>query len=528
MSEKILFVDDDPRIVECYKRAFEKTFDIDIASTGADGLALLAERGPYAVVVADMLMPGMNGSEFLAHVRDEAPETVRMVLTGQTDIQTALDAVNQGHVFRFLTKPCQMDTMLAALQAGVNEYRQTAVKKESLEVTPAHARDTAPWTISLGPDNLTLINARGAPVIEMFREEAARYMRFDHALFRGTILTISVIPGLKGYTFLCGKEQMAALLAWLPHKTPEEVRKEVRYSGIAVGLLGVLQLILPQGPFWGWGVLLLLAGVFGVAFPRRRAYFVNVPVMLLAALADFIAASPSSVHPAAVWSPAPLAPVFVGGMLFLWAAHQILLTSPNQHLRTVRALRDKRSDFLPACSPIVESIGHAIRWISLVFAAYAGAVTIALFTYPDAPGEAGSPRSMLPDLAVFGVLTVLLIAIAALIALRKRPAYAEAKVAGQLVISVLVLAFWSVLLNFDPHNPVSFFGHVFAPSLLVFERPYEWVSLSFFGGLLSKELAIYARPYVWISLVLCVLLFNHAFTRRVDDELEEQRGEVIP
>jgi len=96
------------------------------------------------------------------------------------------------------------------------------------------------------------------------------------------------------------------------------------------------------------------------------------------------------------------------------------------------------------------------------------------------------------------------------------------------MICVLVLAFWSVLLNFDPQAPSSFFGRVFAPGLILFERPYAWGSLSFFGGLLSKELAICARPYVWISLALCILLFNHWFTHRVDFELEEQRSQMLP
>jgi ActR/RegA family two-component response regulator len=528
MKETILFVDDDPHVLASYKHTLQKTFAVDTASGGEDALKLLAESGPYAVVVADMEMPAMSGGKLLERVRERAPETIRMVLTAHTDIGTAMAAVNQGHVFRFLTKPCQLDVMLAALHAGIDEYRRTVTKRESIEVEPLYPRGAAPWAITLGADTLTLLNASGTPVIEMFREEAARYMRFDHALFRGMTINISVIPGLKAYSFICAREPLATLLAWLPHKAPEEIRKEIRFSGIAVGLLGILQLLLPEGPFWGWGILLLLTGILGIALPRRRVYFLNIPVMLLVGLADFIAPSPGGAHLATGWSAAPLWPVLAGGMLFLWTAHQISLSSVNQYLRTVRALRDKRAAFLPVQSPIIRWVGHAVRWVSLVFAAYTAAVVIAIFVSRDATGSPKPLTSMLPDLAIFGVLTVLLMAMATLISLRKRPAYAEAKVAAQLMIAVLVLAFWSVQLNFDPRDPLAFFGHVFGAGLFVYERPYEWGTMSFFGGLLSKQLAVYARPSVWITLVICILLFNYWFMRRVDNELEEQRGQILP
>jgi ActR/RegA family two-component response regulator len=528
MNERILFVDDDPDVLTSYTRALHKTFEIDTASGGEEGLKLIAERGPYAVVVADMVMPVMSGGEFLERVRDRAPETVRMVLTAYTDIHTAMSAVNQGHVFRFLTKPCQLDVMLAALHAGIDQYRQTVTKRERIELEPLHPRGTAPWSISLGEDTLILLNDNGAPVIEMFREEAARYMHFDRALFRGMTIGIGVIPGLKAYSFVCAKEPLAALLAWLPHKAPEEIRKEIRFSGIAVGLLGVLQLLLPDGPFWGWGILLLLTGILGIAIPSRRVYFLNIPVMLLVGLVDFIAPSAAGTPLLAGWPAARLGPVLVGGILFLWTAHQISLLGVNHHLRSVRAIRDKQAAFLPAHSAIVQWAGHAIRWVSLVCAVYTAAVIAAIFLFQNGGGKPGSLTSMLPDLAIFGVLTTLLMAIATLISFRKRPAYVEAQVAVQLMIAVLVLAFWSVQLNFDPHNPAAFFGHVFAPGLLVYDRPYAWGSMSFFGGLLSKELAVYARPYVWITLVVCILLFNHVFIRKVDNELEEQRGQIVP
>src|SRR3972149_11542699 len=91
-SERILCVDDDPNILQAYQRALRKRFHIEIALGGEEALAAVIHQGPYAVVVSDMRMPGMNGVELLKMVREHAPDTVRMMLTGNADQQTALDA----------------------------------------------------------------------------------------------------------------------------------------------------------------------------------------------------------------------------------------------------------------------------------------------------------------------------------------------------------------------------------------------------------------------------------------------------
>ena len=107
MTTRILCVDDDSNILIGYQRALRKQFQIEVALGGEEGLAAVRSQGPYAVIVADMRMPGMDGVELLAKVREIAPDTVRMMLTGNADQQTALEAVNQGHIFRFMTKPCR-------------------------------------------------------------------------------------------------------------------------------------------------------------------------------------------------------------------------------------------------------------------------------------------------------------------------------------------------------------------------------------------------------------------------------------
>jgi DNA-binding NtrC family response regulator len=105
MNTEILFVDDDPEVLAGFRRSLRKEFKIDTAEGGAPALALMRGRSPYAVVVVDMRMPAMNGVEFLMELEKTAPDTIRMMLTGNADQKTARDAVNQGHIFRFLTKP---------------------------------------------------------------------------------------------------------------------------------------------------------------------------------------------------------------------------------------------------------------------------------------------------------------------------------------------------------------------------------------------------------------------------------------
>lgn len=135
MADRILFVDDEPAVLDGYKRTLHREFDVDTAVGGEHGLALIRDQGPYAVVISDMRMPGMNGAQFLAQVRQRAPETVRMLLTGYTDLDAAMLAVNEGNIFRFLTKPCDKDILISAISDGLGQYRLVMAEKDLLENT---------------------------------------------------------------------------------------------------------------------------------------------------------------------------------------------------------------------------------------------------------------------------------------------------------------------------------------------------------------------------------------------------------
>jgi response regulator RpfG family c-di-GMP phosphodiesterase len=135
MSTKILCVDDDANILAGFQRNLRKQFSLDTAQGGAEALATIEKSGPYAVVVADMQMPGMNGIALLTKVQQIAPDTVRIMLTGNADQHTAMLAVNEGRVFQFLTKPCTPEVLAMALQAGLKQHNLITAEKELLERT---------------------------------------------------------------------------------------------------------------------------------------------------------------------------------------------------------------------------------------------------------------------------------------------------------------------------------------------------------------------------------------------------------
>lgn len=130
-------MDDEVNILSGIARQQRKRFDIWTAVGGKKGLEVMKEEGPFAIVVADMNMPGMNGIEFLSEVRKCYPDTVRMMLTGNADQQTAVDAVNQGAIFRFFTKPCPAEIISDALNLAMQQYELITAERVLLERTLA-------------------------------------------------------------------------------------------------------------------------------------------------------------------------------------------------------------------------------------------------------------------------------------------------------------------------------------------------------------------------------------------------------
>lgn len=135
MKDKILFVDDDPNLLAAFQRTLRGQFVFDTAIGATAALDKIKAEGPYALVLADMNMPGMKGVELLEKIQEICPDTVRMMLTGNADQKTAMDAVNRGQVYRFLTKPCPPETLIPALENGLKHAAMLRMEKELLEGT---------------------------------------------------------------------------------------------------------------------------------------------------------------------------------------------------------------------------------------------------------------------------------------------------------------------------------------------------------------------------------------------------------
>ncbi len=135
MPVRILFVDDDPNILAAFQRQLRKEFSVHTAAGGEEGLSAVQEQDPFAVIVSDLRMPGMDGIQFLSRVRQTAPDSVRVMLTGNADLSTAIEAVNQGNIFRLLTKPCEQQALISTLSDGVRQFQLITAERELLEKT---------------------------------------------------------------------------------------------------------------------------------------------------------------------------------------------------------------------------------------------------------------------------------------------------------------------------------------------------------------------------------------------------------
>lgn len=135
MKDKVLCVDDDADILEAYQDTLQARFAIDIARSAEEGMRCVTLRGPYAVVVSDLNMPGMDGLDFLTQLQGIAPDTVRIMLTSSTDRNAASMAVNHATIFRFLSKPCPPSILALALAEGIRHYRLIIAEHELLEKT---------------------------------------------------------------------------------------------------------------------------------------------------------------------------------------------------------------------------------------------------------------------------------------------------------------------------------------------------------------------------------------------------------
>lgn len=126
MRPRVLVVDDELTVAKVLAYTLCADYDVHVASSGIEGLTAITSRGPYAAVLSDMYMPGMDGAAFLSRAYVLAPSTPRLLLTGHPDQSLARRTITEGRTFRFLTKPCPISIVRDALKEAVREYHATA------------------------------------------------------------------------------------------------------------------------------------------------------------------------------------------------------------------------------------------------------------------------------------------------------------------------------------------------------------------------------------------------------------------
>ncbi len=235
MHEKVLMVDDEISVLTGYQRIFHNDFQIDFAVGGAAALTTLTAKGPYAVVVSDMRMPEMDGVRLLAKIKQLSPDTVRIMLTGNADVQSAVSAVNEGNIFRFLTKPCDKDTLGKALTAGLLQHRLLSAEKELLE-------NTLQGSIQVLTEVLSLVNPSAfgrALRMRRYIHHVAKHMaladpwRFEVAAMMSQLGCVTLHP-----------ETIEAVHAGQPLSPAEQARFDA-HPGVARDLLSKIPRLEP-------------------------------------------------------------------------------------------------------------------------------------------------------------------------------------------------------------------------------------------------------------------------------------------
>ncbi|MEO1589938.1 MAG: response regulator, partial [Cyanobacteria bacterium J06632_22] len=120
---KLLVVDDEPDNLDLLHRTFRREYQLYKASSGKEALTLLETHGEMAVIISDQRMPQMTGTEFLSHTVERFPDTIRIVLTGYTDVEDLVDAINAGQVFKYITKPWNPKQLREVVKQAAETYR---------------------------------------------------------------------------------------------------------------------------------------------------------------------------------------------------------------------------------------------------------------------------------------------------------------------------------------------------------------------------------------------------------------------
>jgi CheY-like chemotaxis protein len=130
---KMLVVDDEPDNLDLLYRTFRRDFEVLRAESGMSALSMLSTEGEVAVIISDQRMPEMKGTEFLSKTVPQFPDTVRIILTGFTDVEDLVEAINSGQVYKYITKPWDPNELRSVVQRAAETYDLLKQRTEELQ-----------------------------------------------------------------------------------------------------------------------------------------------------------------------------------------------------------------------------------------------------------------------------------------------------------------------------------------------------------------------------------------------------------
>lgn len=242
MSDEVLLVDDEPNVLQALRRSLHGRFKLQLAEGGPAALKMLQDDGPFAVVVCDMQMPEVSGLTVLAESKRVAPDTIRVMLTGNADQQTAINAVNQGSVFRFLNKPCPADQLAETLESAIRQYQSQTLERTLLT-------RTLTGTIGLITEFLALVNptafGRGGRIRNLTKQFCARLQleetwQYEIAAMLSQIGCVAVPQQLldrvaRGHVLTASEEELMRSQAEIGSRL---ISKIPRLEGVAAMIAG--------------------------------------------------------------------------------------------------------------------------------------------------------------------------------------------------------------------------------------------------------------------------------------------------
>ncbi|OGI11201.1 MAG: hypothetical protein A2Y40_04985 [Candidatus Margulisbacteria bacterium GWF2_35_9] len=148
-NETVLFVDDEPFVLNGIKRQLYNKLNIITANSGLEALEIVKSNSNIAIIVSDYKMPEMNGIQLLSKVREKHPNIIRIILTGNCDLEAAITAINKSNIFRIIMKPSSVDDLVSVLSDGFKQYKLQQAEKELLEITLLESINTLSDILSL-------------------------------------------------------------------------------------------------------------------------------------------------------------------------------------------------------------------------------------------------------------------------------------------------------------------------------------------------------------------------------------------